>query len=342
MVVLRFRAATAALLTSAGLFAVGSPSNAQIVASESATVTQTISGTTFELLFSRPSLRGRQQIFGGIHPIGETWTGGANSATELRISKDVVMGGIQVPAGAYSVWIDVVEGNDWRMMLHEDTSMFHVPHPPMDAEQVIFPVAREQGQETVQSLEWRFEDLSWNGATLALAWGTERLRVEVEVDPGITLAVASEEAARYVGEWTIDDSTGRMPAERIEEMLSDPDAGVPARRYAEAMRDIPTERVVSIVQDPETGWLFRTDAPFVELWSSLMLTDPSDERFEILIPRGEGFFHVTQGLEGQLRSYFPDYVSVAEFFYDDTGRAISFEVRDSEDEIVMTGVRVGS
>lgn len=312
----------------------------QIVASESASLTQTISGTDFELLYSRPSLRGRSQIFGGIHPIGEAWTGGANDATELRISRDVVMGGVEVPAGAYSVWFDVVEGDEWRMMLHEDTAMFHAPHPPIDEDQILFPVSREPGHDVVETLDWTFEDLRWNGATLALAWGTERLRVDIEVDPGITLTVTEEEAARYVGEWRIDDSKSRMSSERIEEILSDPEAGESSRQYAEAMRDIPTERVVTIIHDSATGWLFRTDPPFAEVWAAFMQTDPDDERLDLLIPRGEGFFHMAQGVGGQLRSYYPDFVSLAEFHYDDTGRAVSFEVRDYNDEVTMVGVRV--
>lgn len=313
---------------------------AQVVASEAASLTQTISGTDFEIVYSRPSLRGRPQIFGGIQPVGETWTGGANDATELRLSKDVVMGGVEIPAGAYSVWLEVVEGDDWRMMLHEDTAMFHAPHPPIDETQIVLPVSRQQGDDVVESLVWSFEELTWNSATLALAWGTERLRVDVEVDPGITLVVPTDEAARYVGEWRVDDSMSRMSAEGIAEMLSNPGAPASSRQYAEAMRDVPTERVVTIIQDSVSGWLYRTDPGFAPMWASFMQTDPDDERVDLLIPRAEGFFHMAQGVGGELRSYYPDFTSLAEFQYDDTGLAVSFEVRDFQDELLMVGVRV--
>ncbi|WP_405283757.1 DUF2911 domain-containing protein [Gaopeijia maritima] len=331
----------ALLFVALALVAPASATRAQIVASEAASLHQSVSGTDFELLYSRPSLRGRTTIFGGIHPIGESWTGGANDATELRISNDVTMGGVTVPAGAYSVWFDVVEGDAWRMMLHEDTAMFHAPHPPIDEAQILVPVSRETGSEVVETLSWTFENLTWNGATLALAWGTERLRVEVEVDPGITLALSEEEAGRYVGEWRIDDSMSRMSAEQAEEMLADPDASDALRDYARAMRDVPTERVVRIVQDPESGWLFRTDPRFAEVWAAFMMTDPTDERFDLLVRRGDGFFHTAQGVGGELRSYYPDFMSMAEFRFDDDGRAISFEVRNPDDEVTMTGVRVG-
>ena len=322
------------------LIVVGSAS-AQIVASELATVTQTIAGTDLEVVYSRPSLRGRALIFGGIHPIGEAWTGGANEATELRLSKDVTIGGVPVPAGGYSVWFDVQEGHEWRAMLHEDTTMYHGPHPPIDEEQIIVPVSREKGEDMVETLEWGFEDLGWNDATVTLAWGQERLRMHVEVDAGITLEVPEDEAARYVGEWRIDDSGDRPDPQEIGEALGTPDLGDTARRYYEAMRDTPTERTVEIVHDPDTGWLFRTDPEFAPLFATFMGLDGTDPRFEILVPRGEGFFVLTRGVGGQLMGFYPEFSPIAEFVFDDQGRAVSFEVRDPEDAVVMTGARVG-
>ena len=315
--------------------------DAQIVASELSTLTQTIAGTELELVYSRPSLRGRDQIFGGIHPYGEQWTGGANSATELRLSKDVVISGVTVPAGAYSVWFEVQEGNAWRMMLHEDTAMFHAPHPPIDEEQILVDVSREHGDDLIETLTWAFEDLQWNGATLAMAWGHERLRVDVQVDPGFQIALTEEEAEPYVGEWRIDDSRDRPSAETIEQALGTEDLDPIARSYYEAMRDVPHERVIRIFRDPETGWLFRTDPDFAPLWASFMGQDESDPRFEILIPRGDGFFRVAMGVGGQLMGFDPQFAYVMEFRFDDDGRAVSFESRNPDEELAVTGERAG-
>ena len=69
-------------------------------ASELAQFTQIISGTEIEVEFSRPSLRGREVIFGRQIPWGEVWTPGANRATTIRFSKDVVVSGQAVAAGA--------------------------------------------------------------------------------------------------------------------------------------------------------------------------------------------------------------------------------------------------
>lgn len=328
----------ATLLASVALAA---PAASQIVASESATVTQTISGTEFEVRYSRPSLRGRGEIFGGVTPVGETWTGGANHATELHLSKAVLMGGVEVPAGAYTLWWEVAEGTDWRLMLHEDTTLWHTPHIPVDEDQIVVPATRSQAGDTLTTLRYDFEDVRWDGARLVLAWGAERLSVPIEVDAGITLDVPADQADRYTGRWMYEDAASRPAAEQIEAMLSTPDLPDINRRYFVALRDVPTEREVQIVYDAETGRLYRTDAEFAALWSEFLGLGEGDPRFELLVPRGEGFFAPTVAVGGQLLSFDPTVTNLMEFEFDEDGRAIRFEVRNADGEVQITGERVG-
>lgn len=316
--------------------------SAQITASEAASTTQTISGTELEVAYSRPSLRGRGTPFGDIVAFDDTWTGGANRATTFRTSADIVLGGAPVPAGRYSVWLEVTDASEWRVMLHADTTLFHVPHPPIDSAQIVGIARRERGADVLETLAWRFDDVAWNGAVLTLAWGRERIRIPLEVDPGVTLSVSAEEAARYVGTWRIDDSGGRPPADRIEEALADPELGDDVRLYWEMMRDTPTERAIDIVWDSEEGRLYRTDPPFVQVWALFAGMGEGDPRFELLVPRAEGVFAPTMALGGELMSFNAEFADFMEFTaFDDDGTALAFEVRNGDDEVVMTGVRTG-
>ncbi|WP_291273400.1 DUF2911 domain-containing protein, partial [Gemmatimonas sp.] len=54
------------------------PVAAQIVASERATVAQTVGGTRLTVDYSRPRLRGRTAIYGGLEKWRTTWTPGAD------------------------------------------------------------------------------------------------------------------------------------------------------------------------------------------------------------------------------------------------------------------------
>jgi len=61
------------------------------------------------VVYSRPYLRGRDNIFGtkeseALVPFGERWRTGANEATEITVTRDVTVGGQKLPAGTYSLF----------------------------------------------------------------------------------------------------------------------------------------------------------------------------------------------------------------------------------------------
>lgn len=67
-------------------------------------------GTYVRVVYSRPYLRGRDNIFGtkesaALVPFGELWRFGANEATEISVTGDVSVGGQALPAGTYSVFV---------------------------------------------------------------------------------------------------------------------------------------------------------------------------------------------------------------------------------------------
>lgn len=67
-------------------------------------------GTYVRLVYSRPYLRGRDNIFGtkeseALVPFGELWRFGANEATEISVTGDVTVGGQKLAAGTYSVFV---------------------------------------------------------------------------------------------------------------------------------------------------------------------------------------------------------------------------------------------
>jgi hypothetical protein len=112
--------------------AAAAPSAAQVHGSEAQTLEQVISGTTISIEYACPSVRGREPFFGGLVPWTAVWTPGANAATQLEVSADFKLGEAEIPAGAYSLWLQPHENDSWPLMLHADTSLFHVPHRTMD------------------------------------------------------------------------------------------------------------------------------------------------------------------------------------------------------------------
>lgn len=68
----------------------------------------TIGDTYVRIIYGRPYLRGRTNIFGtkesgALVPYGERWRTGANEATEITVTGDVLVAGRKLPAGTYSL-----------------------------------------------------------------------------------------------------------------------------------------------------------------------------------------------------------------------------------------------
>ncbi len=69
----------------------------------------TVDDTYMRVVYSRPYKRGRDNIFGteesgALVPFGKVWRTGANEATEITLTGDVLVGDQRLPAGTYSLF----------------------------------------------------------------------------------------------------------------------------------------------------------------------------------------------------------------------------------------------
>lgn len=67
------------------------------------TVRATIGTANVQIDYSRPLRRGRP-IFGNVVPYDQVWRTGANAATQLTTSADLIFGSTILPAGKYTLW----------------------------------------------------------------------------------------------------------------------------------------------------------------------------------------------------------------------------------------------
>lgn len=302
----------------------------QVTASERSTVTQTLTGVEIEIDYSRPSARGRDPLFGKVVPWGEVWTPGANNNTTIRFSDSVTVNGHDVPPGLYGVWIQVLADEPWQFVLHQDTARFHTEHPTVESGFLSFPVERQRSERFVETLTLDLQRLRADGAELQMSWGHNLVSVPIGVDPGYVMTVEADEAARYVGEWVMDQSGNMPPPGAIDEMT----AGM-TPEMAGAVR-----RMVALIEKPYTftiehdaeGRLIYRDPVLAEWW----MTDLASVQ-GILLPRAEGIFDTGTLLMGDLASAEADGPSGGfwEFEFDDQGRAVRLLGRAQQDDRVL-------
>jgi len=86
------------------------------------TARATMSGAEVWVDYSRPQKRGRV-IFGDVVPWNAVWRTGANAATQLSTSADLVIGGATVPAGKYTLWTLPTQSG-WKLIINKQTGQW--------------------------------------------------------------------------------------------------------------------------------------------------------------------------------------------------------------------------
>jgi hypothetical protein len=86
-------------------------------ASPHETTTATIAAHKITIEYGRPYKKGRE-IMGGLVPFGQVWRTGADEATTLTTTADLMVGRIHVPAGTYSLFT-IPETSGWTLILNK-------------------------------------------------------------------------------------------------------------------------------------------------------------------------------------------------------------------------------
>src|ERR1043165_4190218 len=154
-----------------------------------------VDGKWLEITYGRPSLRGRDVFGSGANygkalidlPLGDwgpppVWRAGANVSTRLNTEAALVMGGKTIPAGEYSLFIDVRGPSDWTLIVSSwaaqpkmDTKDkkglwgAYAYTPDKDVARV--PMKVDTLPFSVEQLTWAFEDMTTDGGRMAISWG---------------------------------------------------------------------------------------------------------------------------------------------------------------------------
>lgn len=150
-------------------------------ASPSATVRQAVGLTDVEVTYSRPSTKGRK-IFGnaGLVPYDEMWRTGANDATKLTVSDEVVVIGTKLPKGSYAI-LTKPSSNDWTVYIYPFEKKSWSSYLDSKPILVLFPIV-EQSQERVESFRISFEELKIDRMQMVLAWENTKLTFPIRVE----------------------------------------------------------------------------------------------------------------------------------------------------------------
>jgi hypothetical protein len=162
------------------------PEKAEEPASPPATATATIGGANISIDYSSPRVRGREgALFGADGRISQdpnypVWRAGANAATTLHTSADIDIGGLAVPAGDYTLFVNLADPENWELIVNKQTGQWGLKY---DQAQDLGRVKMEMSKPAmmVEELEYTLTDEGDKKGRLTLEWENHSASVPITV-----------------------------------------------------------------------------------------------------------------------------------------------------------------
>ena len=137
--------------------------------SPKSTLTQVVGLTNVEIVYSRPSSKGRD-VFNNLVPYGKLWRTGANDNTTISFSEDVVIGGKTLPKGKYALYT-TPKADNWEVIFYTSTDNWGNPENWDESKVALRTnVKPELLNRNVESFTIGINNLDNNFAHLELSW----------------------------------------------------------------------------------------------------------------------------------------------------------------------------
>jgi hypothetical protein len=152
-------------------------------------------GKWVEITYGRPLQRGRDLFGSGADygkaandvgtptfPAPPVWRAGANMSTRLKSEVPLVLGKTTVPAGEYSLFIDLVKPTEWTLIVsswpaqakfdpNDKNALWGAYGYTPSKDVVRVPMRVETMPFAVDQLTWTFLDVTNDSGRIALMWG---------------------------------------------------------------------------------------------------------------------------------------------------------------------------
>jgi hypothetical protein len=148
--------------------------------SPKATIDQVVGLTDVEIVYSRPSARGRA-VFGNLVPFGELWRTGANENTMISFSDDVVIDGKTLKKGKYALYT-IPNVQSWEVIFYTDTDNWGTPKEFNEANVALRTIVKEDSTpKAVETFTIAVSGLDSNFAYLEIFWENSHVALKFEV-----------------------------------------------------------------------------------------------------------------------------------------------------------------
>ena len=207
--------------------------------SQKASVMQTVGVTDISITYSRPPVN-KRTIFADappdmearhkgeatldnqnerkpgepIVPYNHVWRAGANEATLFQVSDDVVINGQPLKAGSYS--LHTIPGKDeWTIIFNSDPGQWGSFTYSADKDALRVKAKPQAAGDSQEWLEYTFDPVTDNSATVNLRW--EKVRVPFTIEVKDVKATWLKRADELIA---ANPTAGQLPAQVAQTLFS--------------------------------------------------------------------------------------------------------------------------
>jgi len=151
-----------------------------------ATASVTVNGKSITITYSSPRVNGRE---GKIYtkdglishdPHYPVWRGGANAATTLKTDADLTIGDLSVPAGTYTLFVDISDPANWVLIVNKKNGEWGLAYDSMQ-DLGKTKMTMSAPPSLVEDLTYTITDNGGGKGTLTLAWENMSASVPIHV-----------------------------------------------------------------------------------------------------------------------------------------------------------------
>jgi Protein of unknown function (DUF2911) len=134
--------------------------------------------TYLKITYSQPHKRGRS-VFGSLVPYGKVWRTGANEATELTSTRDLLINDLTLKAGTYSLFT-IPDQDTWTILINQDVGLWGSYNYNAKQDVLSFQVPVQALESVVYEAFTIALEQKNNTADLLLMWDKVKISIPIQ------------------------------------------------------------------------------------------------------------------------------------------------------------------
>jgi len=147
-----------------------------------AKATHDASNTYIKIVYGQPYKRDRQ-IFGNLVPYNSVWRTGANEATELTATKDIIFGGKHLDAGTYALFTIPRKDENWTVILNSELGQWGAFDYNEAKDVMRVQVPSTDKEAITEAFTIQFSEIENDSTNIILRWDQKVVKIPIQFSP---------------------------------------------------------------------------------------------------------------------------------------------------------------